>query len=193
MDKTRKLSAVLSDDELFKQKALEYFTAADQNESGTLSDEEVLELCRRISERGHFKMPSADKIKELLGKCDRACDGAIQSEEFEQFFRVVVGSALKMRLQEDVAQEAALLASVTETLLSADEPPLPASFLDSALSSRAAFEASLRLPPAERTSLERAARQQAVVDQYVVPVAPAEVPPPRSSVCNLAGLRCVIS
>ena len=44
MDKTRKLSAVLSDDELFKQKALEYFTAADQNESGTLSDEEVLEV-----------------------------------------------------------------------------------------------------------------------------------------------------
>ena len=79
MDKTRKLSAVLSDDELFKQKALEYFTAADQNESGTLSDEEVLELCRRISERGHFKMPSADKIKELLGKCDRACDGAIRA------------------------------------------------------------------------------------------------------------------
>ena len=138
-------------------------------------------------------MPSADKIHELLVKCDRACDGAIQSEEFEQFFRVVVGSALKMRLQEDVAQEAALLASVTETLLSADEPPLPASFLDSALSSRAAFEASLQLSPAERTSLERAARQQAVVDQYVVPVAPAEVPPPRSSVCNLAGLRCVIS
>ena len=46
MDKTRKLSAVLSDDELFKQKALEYFTAADQNESGTLSDEEVLEVRR---------------------------------------------------------------------------------------------------------------------------------------------------
>ena len=44
MDKTRKLSAVLSDDELFKQKALEYFTAADQDESGTLSDEEVLEV-----------------------------------------------------------------------------------------------------------------------------------------------------
>ena len=28
MDKTRKLGAVLSDDELFKQKALEYFKAA---------------------------------------------------------------------------------------------------------------------------------------------------------------------
>jgi hypothetical protein len=24
-------------------------------------------------------MPSADKIHELLGKCDRACDGAINS------------------------------------------------------------------------------------------------------------------
>ena len=44
MDKTRKLSAVLSDDELFKQKAPEYFTAADQNESGTLSNEEVMEV-----------------------------------------------------------------------------------------------------------------------------------------------------
>ena len=46
MDKTRKLGAVLSDDELFKQKALEYFTAADKSGSGTLSDEEVLEVRR---------------------------------------------------------------------------------------------------------------------------------------------------
>lgn len=46
MDKTRKLGAVLSDDELFKQKALEYFTAADKSGSGTLSDEEVLEVWR---------------------------------------------------------------------------------------------------------------------------------------------------
>ena len=86
-------------------------------------------------------MPSAEKIHELLAKCDRARDGAIQSarrivkrglakslerlrgatnrrrfhrplpfcpgEEFEQFFRVVVGSALKKRLQGDVAQEGA--------------------------------------------------------------------------------------
>ena len=44
MDTTRKLSAVLGDDELFKQKALAYFTAADQNESGTLGDEDVLEV-----------------------------------------------------------------------------------------------------------------------------------------------------
>ena len=46
MDKTRKLGAVLSDDELLKQKALEYFKAADKSGSGTLSDEEVLEVWR---------------------------------------------------------------------------------------------------------------------------------------------------
>ena len=46
MDKTRKLGAVLSDDELLKQKALEYFKAADKSGSGTLSDEEVLEVRR---------------------------------------------------------------------------------------------------------------------------------------------------
>ena len=46
MDKTRKLSALLGDDELLKQKALEYFTTADQSHSGTLSNEEVLEVRR---------------------------------------------------------------------------------------------------------------------------------------------------
>jgi hypothetical protein len=36
-------------------------------------------------------------------------------EEFEQFFRVVVGSALKKRLQGDVAQEGAAFVAAAYT------------------------------------------------------------------------------
>jgi Ca2+-binding EF-hand superfamily protein len=126
MEKVRKLSAVLGDDDLLKEKAEEYFRSADKSKSGTLNDDEVLALCRKISEHGHFKTPTAEKIHELLTRCDRSQDGVLHLDEFTTFFRVLVGSALKKRLEADVAQEAALLTSVTESLYETGQPTLPA-------------------------------------------------------------------
>ena len=48
MEKTRKLSTVLGNDELLKQKAHGYFENADQDKSGTLSYDEVLEVRRSL-------------------------------------------------------------------------------------------------------------------------------------------------
>ena len=95
----RKLSAVLGDDDLLQKTAEEYFHSAGTSKSGTLSDDEVLVLCRRISDHGHFTTPSPKKCHELLVRCDRSQDGVLHLDEFTAFFRVLVGSALKKRLE----------------------------------------------------------------------------------------------
>ena len=58
------------------------------------------------SQEGHSKVAHAAPRRHQRRRFHRPlpfCPG----EEFEQFFRVVVGSALKKRLQGDVAQEGA--------------------------------------------------------------------------------------
>ena len=76
-------------------------TEIDTDKSGTLNDDEVVALIKKIAEHGHFTMPPEDKIRELLRKSDRSHDGALQLNEFTMFFKNVVGSALKRRQTEE--------------------------------------------------------------------------------------------
>ena len=102
---TRKLSELMDDPEQMRSKAAEYFRAADTDRSGSITRDEALKQLELICEHGGFKVPSEEKVSELLAKCDTSKDGALQFEEFTQFFKVVVGSALKKRRAEQTALE----------------------------------------------------------------------------------------
>ena len=100
---TRKLSELMDDPEQMRSKAAEYFRAADTDRSGSITRDEALKQLELICEHGGFKMPPEGKVRELIAKCDTSKDGEMQPAEFTQFFKVVVGSALKKRLTEDAS------------------------------------------------------------------------------------------
>lgn len=112
--KTENLAAVLENPELLKKRAASYFKEADADGNGSISHEEALAIIRSISDKGHFPMPSEDKVMALIRRCDKSKDGALQPDEWQLFFKVIVGSALQRRKRQEA-----------EGGVAADAPPSP--------------------------------------------------------------------
>ena len=115
-----KLADVLNDDTQLRKRATEYFNEADVDCSGALDHEEVFRLLAKIIDRanreghdgGAFNTPTREKVQVMLDKHDRNGDGELELEEFISLFKVVVGSALKKRLEaKEKKREAAAAAS----------------------------------------------------------------------------------
>ncbi|CAE8633297.1 unnamed protein product [Polarella glacialis] len=83
------------------------FAAADEDNSGSLDVDETVELVFKICLEMSIKLPTKEKIAELVTVCDKSKDGALQMNEFRTAFKAVLKSCMHEAQKEDAEAAAA--------------------------------------------------------------------------------------
>ena len=64
------------------------FSATDTDGSGSIDTDEAVAIVERIAKQMNVRLPPAERVQELLEKCDKSGDGELQLNEFNSFFKV---------------------------------------------------------------------------------------------------------
>jgi len=101
------------------------FEAADADGSGSLDVEEVKDVIFSICNGLHIRLPKEEKVMELVSRCDKSHDGALQFGEFATAFKAVLQSCVhEAELEAEASKENAAPEQPNEVLTSkvAEQP-----------------------------------------------------------------------
>lgn len=79
--------------------AQETFKTVDFDGPGGINHAEATALVMNTASDMKLKMPSADKVQQLISMCDKSGDGELQAAEFLSFFRAILTTVVKSTLR----------------------------------------------------------------------------------------------